>query len=231
MDNPRNFAGYGDNCWGLTASDDPDGYKVHEPSGNRDNGIITPTAAISSMPYTPEISLKALKHFYRDLGDKTWGWMGFYDAFNQQRNWWANSYLAIDQGPIIGMIENFRSNLLWNTFMANPEILPMLERIGFRYDPYGIGQEVSFNSGLSIHPNPSNHEATKVEFNLPAAGEIKVEVSNLMGTKFVYYNQSFKGNAGMNHVVLPAFNLSPGLYVLTLFYNNQRIESVKLVIN
>lgn len=231
VDNPRNFAGYGDNCWGLTASDDPDGYKVHEPSGNRDNGTITPTAAISSMPYTPEISLKALKHFYRDLGDKTWGWMGFYDAFNQQRNWWANSYLAIDQGPIIGMIENFRSNLLWNTFMANPEILPMLERIGFRYDPYGIGQEVSFNSGLSIHPNPSNHEATKVEFNLPAAGEIKVEVSNLMGTKFVYYNQSFKGNAGMNHVVLPAFNLSPGLYVLTLFYNNQRIESVKLVIN
>jgi len=94
--NPHQFAGYGENCWGLTASDDPDGYQAHEP--NNDNGTITPTAALSSMPYTPEYSMLALKHFYRDLGQNIWGNQGFCDAFNIGDHWYADSYLAIDQG-------------------------------------------------------------------------------------------------------------------------------------
>ena len=111
---------------------------AHEPNSDRDNGTITPTAALSSFPYTPAESMLALKHFYRELGDYTWGWMGFYDAFNQQLNWYATSYLAIDQGPILLMIENHRSQLLWDLFMSNPEIQPMLDAIGFTPDPSSV---------------------------------------------------------------------------------------------
>ncbi|MGB4205981.1 MAG: glucoamylase family protein [Bacteroidales bacterium] len=127
--NQKNYTGYSVNCWGLTASDDPAGYKVHEPT--RDNGTITPSAAISSMPFTPEESIKALKHFYYVLGDKLWGPYGFYDAFNPHEGWWANSYIAIDQGPVIVMIENYRSTLCWNLFMSAPEVQQAMIKLGF----------------------------------------------------------------------------------------------------
>lgn len=127
--NPNNFIGYSSHSWGLTASDEPGGYSAHSPT--HDNGTITPTAAISSMPYTPEKSKQALEHFYYILGDKLWGKYGFYDAFNPTRGWWANSYLAIDQGPIIIMIENYRSGLLWNLFMDAPEVQSGLDKLGF----------------------------------------------------------------------------------------------------
>lgn len=133
IENPRSFSGYCENSWGLSASDNPWGYAAHEP-GESDNGTLTPTAALSSMPYTPDFSMQAIEHFYFDLGDRLWGPMGFYDAFNSQQNWYAKSYLAIDQGPIIIMIENYRSALLWELFMGNPEIPPMLEAVGFGPD-------------------------------------------------------------------------------------------------
>jgi hypothetical protein len=129
VDNPRDFKGYGENCWGLTASDTYNGYNAFSPTN--DNGTITPTAALSAFPYTPEYSMKALKHYYNDLGDKIWGEYGFVDAFNETQNWYAKSYLAIDQGPIIAMIENYRSQLLWRLFMSAPEIQAGLKRFGF----------------------------------------------------------------------------------------------------
>lgn len=129
--NPFNHIGYSEDCWGLTASDDPAGYKVHEPVSGRDNGTITPTAALSSMPFTPDGSLTAMRHFYFILGDKLWGEYGFYDAFNPGQGWWANSYLAIDQGPIIVMIENYRSGLCWNLFMSAPETQQAMTKLGF----------------------------------------------------------------------------------------------------
>lgn len=130
--NPRKYVGYSAESWGLTASDEPGGYSAHEP--NRDNGTITPTAAISSIPYTPEESMQAIRHFYYVLGDKLWGDYGFYDAFNPTENWWADSYLAIDQGPIIIMIENYRTGLLWDLFMAAPEVNTALNTLGFTLD-------------------------------------------------------------------------------------------------
>lgn len=130
LDNPKKFKGYGENCWGLTASDNHQGYGAHSPS--EDLGVITPTAALSSFPYTPEYSMKALKHFYNDLGDKIWGEYGFRDAFNESQNWYAKSYLAIDQGPIVVMIENYRTGLLWNLFMSNPAIKKGLVKLGFQ---------------------------------------------------------------------------------------------------
>ena len=129
--NPRNFVGYSENSWGLTASDDHTGYGVHEPT--RDNGTITPTAALSSMPYTPDESMQAMRFFYHVLGDKIWGEYGFYDAFNPTQSWWGRSYLAIDQGPIIIMIENHRSGLLWDLFMSAPEVSEAMDHLDFDY--------------------------------------------------------------------------------------------------
>ena len=128
--NPLKYYGYSEDCWGLTASDIPDGYNANSPAS--DKGVITPTAALSSFPYTPVESMKALKFFYYKLGDKIWGDYGFYDAFSLQQPWFATSYLAIDQGPIIIMIENHRSQLLWNLFMSSPEIKTGISSLGFQ---------------------------------------------------------------------------------------------------
>lgn len=129
VDNPKDFKGYGESCWGLTASDTYNGYDAHSPTN--DNGTITPTAALSAFPYTPEYSMKAMKHFYQDLGDKIWSEYGFVDAFNETKNWYAKSHLAIDQGPIVVMMENYRTGLLWKLFMSCPEVQKGLLKLGF----------------------------------------------------------------------------------------------------
>lgn len=118
--NTKNYFGYSDSCWGLTASDIKNGYTASSPTN--DVGFIAPTAALSSFPYTPTESMKALKFFYYVLGDKIWKDYGFVDAFSLNDLWYANSHLAIDQGPIIVMIENYRSGLLWNLFTSCPEV-------------------------------------------------------------------------------------------------------------
>ena len=127
--NPKKFSGYSENCWGLTASDEKNGYSAHEP--NNDNGTISPTAALSSMPYAPKESMQALRFFYYKLGDKIWKNYGFVDAFNLTDIWFADSFLAIDQGPIIIMIENYRSQLLWKLFMSCPEVKTGMKKTGF----------------------------------------------------------------------------------------------------
>ncbi|MEN7550981.1 glucoamylase family protein [Rapidithrix thailandica] len=127
--NPKNHQGYGENCWGLTSSYSVNGYAGHSPKN--DLGVISPTAALSSFPYAPKEVMVVLKHFYFDLGDKIWGEYGFYDAFNQQENWYPTQYLAIDQGPIVVMIENHRTGLLWSLFMSCPEVQMGLEKLGF----------------------------------------------------------------------------------------------------
>lgn len=130
-ENPMDHAGYSDSCWGLTAGYSPIGYAAHAPGEKNDLGVITPSAALSSFPYTPDESLKALRHFYHVLGDSIWGKYGFYDGFSIGKNWYPKRYLAIDQGPIVVMIENYRSALLWNLFMSSPEIRTGLEKLGF----------------------------------------------------------------------------------------------------
>ncbi|HUU82178.1 MAG TPA: glucoamylase family protein [Phycisphaerae bacterium] len=148
MDNPNEFAGYSEVVWGLTASFDPWGYLAHSPTA--DNGTITPTAAISAMPYTPEESLVTLRHLYDAYGDDLWGIYGFYDAFNLGENWFAAGYVAIDEGTIVPMIENYRSGLCWRLFMSNPEIKPMLQDIGWTFtgDLNGDGEIDLVDYGL-----------------------------------------------------------------------------------
>ncbi len=132
VDNPHGFKGYGEDCWGLTASYSVNGYVAHSPAS--DLGVISPTAALASFPYTPEESMKAARFFYDSLGTKLLGPYGFYDAFSLEQDWFPQRYLAIDQGPIVVMIENHRTGLLWDLFMKNEEVQKGLEKLGFTYN-------------------------------------------------------------------------------------------------
>ncbi len=127
--NPHGHAGYGATCWGLTACDGDAGYDAFSPENDR--GVIAPTAALSAMPYAPAESMQALRHFYEDRGNQLWRRHGFADAFNPSRGWVADGNLAIDQGPIVVMIENHRSALLWELFMSCPEVLAAVRILGF----------------------------------------------------------------------------------------------------
>lgn len=129
--NPKKFYGYSASCWGLTASDTRTGYDAHSPTN--DHGVITPSAALSSFPYTPDASMAALKYFYYTLGDKLFKEYGLVDAFNLSENWFASSFLAIDQGPIIIMIEDYRSGMIWDYTMKNTDIRAGLTKLGFSY--------------------------------------------------------------------------------------------------
>ena len=127
--NPKHFAGYGADAWGLTASDGPTGYKTPAPDAENDNGTITLTGALASFPYTPEASMAAFKHYYRDLGAQLWDIYGPRDAYNPTLNWVSPIYMGLNQAPIVAMVENYRTGLLWKTFMSNPEIARMQQKL------------------------------------------------------------------------------------------------------
>jgi hypothetical protein len=129
VENPLHYKGYGPYCWGLTAGYSIKFYAAHSP--NEDKGVISPTAALSSFPYTPKESQAAMRYFYDSLGTKIFGDYGFYDGFSEQENWTKPWYLAIDQGPIVVMMENYRSGLLWNLFMSAPEVQVAKTKLGF----------------------------------------------------------------------------------------------------
>lgn len=132
--NPLGYAGYGPAAWGHTSSDGPSGYASHTAVPRQDNGTIAPTGALASFPYTPEASMDVLRHFYRDRGERLWGVYGFRDAINVAEDWVSPVFLGLNQGPIVVMIENHRTGLLWDLFMANPEITRALDEIGFTPD-------------------------------------------------------------------------------------------------
>ncbi len=215
IDNPHNFPGYDEDTWGLTACDGPFGYGAFEP--NNDNGTIAPTAALSSMPYTPVESINALKSFYYEYGGSLWGTYGFKDAFNLQENWFAGSYLAIDQGPIIIMIENYRSQLLWNNFMANPEIQPMLDSIGFLPDFTDVPVETEIPLEYELknnYPNPFN-PVTNIEFRIADFEFVSLKVYDVLGNEIAILINEEK-TAGEYKVKFDARNLSSGIYFYVL---------------
>ena len=129
--NPHGFEGYGEKVWGLTSSYSPQGYASHRP--DRDIGVISPTAALSSFPYTPKESMQFLRFLYEEA-DSLVGKYGPYDAFSLEDDWYLPRYLAIDQGPIPVMIENYRTNLIWDLFMSAPEVKEGLDKLGFTYE-------------------------------------------------------------------------------------------------
>ncbi|HVU18581.1 MAG TPA: glucoamylase family protein [Candidatus Didemnitutus sp.] len=130
IENPGKYRGYGSDCWGLSAGINNGGM----PQPNSDNGTICCSASLGVFPYTPKESMAALKHFYRDLGAQTWGIYGFHDGFNESEDWFQQVWMGLNQAQIVVMIENYRTGLAWKNFMANPEIRPALEAIGFKPD-------------------------------------------------------------------------------------------------
>ncbi|MBA5629598.1 glucoamylase family protein [Moheibacter lacus] len=139
LENPKKFKGYGKDFWGLTASytlkeNGETGYTAHSPQN--DNGVITPTAALSSFPYTPNESMDFLKFIYnKENKDKFIGPAGPYDAFSIEDDWVAKRFLAIDQGTIAPMIENHRTGLIWKLFMQNDDVQRGLAKLGFKVNP------------------------------------------------------------------------------------------------
>jgi hypothetical protein len=131
VDNPNKYRGYGPNNWGLTSSYSMKGYAGHAPAANRDRGVISPTAALSSFPYTPQQSMAAMKNWYNNMRDSIYGVYGFYDAFSEQFNYYPKKYLAIDQGTIAVMMENYRTDLFWKLFMSCEEVQAGLKKLGF----------------------------------------------------------------------------------------------------
>ncbi len=129
--NPKQYKGYGEDCWGLSASYSINGYAAHQPYESDDWGVISPTAALSSIVYTPQESMQVMRYLYKKR-ELLWGKYGFYDAFSETQHWYPQRYLAIDQGPIAVMIENYRSGLLWKLFMSHPDVQKGLKRLGFQ---------------------------------------------------------------------------------------------------
>lgn len=141
IQNPNEYDGYNEKSWGLTASysrntDGSTGYAAHQP--NNDKGVITPTAALSSIPYTPEESLKFLRYLYEEEQDEYIGIAGPYDAFSVHYQWKTPRYLAIDQGTIGPMMENYKTQLFWDLFMNAPEIRQGLINLGFSSAQHGF---------------------------------------------------------------------------------------------
>ena len=148
IDNPEGFRDYGANIWGLTACDGPGtrtvtidgkerqfrGYHARgaAANGTYDDGTIAPTAAGGSIPFAPEIAIPAIAEMKSRYGDALYQKYGFLDSFNPTLNWFDKDYLGIDQGPILLMIENYRTGFVWNVMRKNPHIIRGLQRAGFR---------------------------------------------------------------------------------------------------
>ncbi len=176
--------GYSEEIWGLTSSDEPNGYSDH--SASRDNGTVAPTGALSSMPYTPFYSMQALKGFYKNKA-KYMGSYGFYDAFNTSANWVDNQHIAIDQGPIIVMIENYRTGLIWKYFMQNLEVKSALSKMEFSLPTYKMGFPTAVADvetkvvDLMKHPDNGQYE---IDY-LAETGKVNIDLLTADGVTIV----------------------------------------------
>lgn len=184
--NPLGWEGYGPNVWGLTASDGPTGYRARgAPPAQNDDGTITPTAAGGSIVFTPDESIAALRHMYEEFRTRTWGPYGFRDAFNLEAGWFDTDYIGIDQGPILLMIENYRTEGVWERFMRNGDVLRALERAGFQAT--GTSSEPAATVPereliVTTAPNPFRERVT-VRFDLSRSGEVSLTVYDALGRR------------------------------------------------
>lgn len=236
IDNPNQYSGYSDKCWGLSACLGPTGYDAFEPTN--DNGTIAPPATVASIVYTPANSINALKYFYREKGDLTWGDMGFKESFNLTQDWYNQYYYSIDQGPVIDMIENYRSQMLWNNFMANPEISTALDKIGFVADTANTPVHVSNSTGkyeksrnpyqLTVTPNPVSGSVVAT-FVLPAAMKTTLELLDISQKVVLKAFEDKVCLAGDNIIPLNTSGISTGIYVLRL-RTDRAMDTAKVVV-
>ena len=223
-ENPLGYKNYSEKCWGLTASDDPDGYSAHKPMDN-DNGTVSPTAALASMPYTPAESMKALKYFYRERGADLFGIYGPYDAFNDTRDWVKESYIGIDQGPIVIMIENYRTGLLWKNVMMDEDVQAGLDKLGFEYNITTSAEKLEKNNSFSVYPNPADNKIFVSKPDLNYSQTTVLKIFSIDGQLI----SSEQLNEFYNNYSVDCSGLKNGLYLIKLENGNQHFQS-KLVI-
>jgi hypothetical protein len=227
--NPGGFQGYAADLWGLTASDDPPPaplYVAHgAPPPQDDNGTITPTAAISSIPFAPEISIPVIQNLWNNYKGLLWGPYGFRDAFNLTVNpdWYGADVLGIDQGPITIMIENYRTGRVWNRFMQNADVLNGLQLAGFNAV---IGVEpaapVRVALTLSVEPNPFVTRAV-LRYRLPEAGPVRLTVYDVSGRQVARVVDAVR-DAGPGEAVLDGAALRSGVYRCRLEAGGRSVE-------
>ena len=243
LENPNGFEGYGPNAWGLTAGVNPWGYNAHSPMN--DNGTINPTAAIGSIPFTPDESITALQYFYGEMGDSLWGEYGFVDAFNltEDPDWYSDTWLAIDQGPILVMIENYRTGLIWDLFMSSPEIQAGLEQMEWSREE-DAGLTVSYFEGewdalpdfetltpvfqdvvsVPTHAIRNRDDHYGLQFTgtiqIVESGDYTFYLSSDDGSRLVFDGQELIANDGTHGVVEVSANvtLSTGEYPIQIDY-------------
>ena len=223
--NPGGWDGYGENLWGLTASDDPGGYLAHgAPPAQNDNGTITPTAAASSIAFAPEVVIPALHHMYDEYGGLIWGKYGFKDAFNLSVFWVGSDYLGIDQGPIIMMIENYLSGSTWERFMENPDILAGLSQAGFTSvsavpeGPRGSLDVIELGQNA---PNPFSG-STLISYRVAKPGPVILRVYDLRG-HLVRELFGQASDTNLQQLTLDARDLASGVYSYSLEANDQKV--------
>ena len=229
--NPSGRVGYGANVWGITASDAPTGYAAHgAPPAQNDDGTIAPTAVAGSIPFAPEIVVPTLHHLYDTYGAQLFSTYGFRDAFNLTFNWWDTDYIGIDQGPIIIMIENYRTNRVWNRFMQNPDVRLGLQRAGF-----DVATDLAFGSTggprftLSQNrPNPVRRAAS-VPFRLGAPGQVSLALFDVAGRRVRQLLDGFY-TPGAHAVPLDTSGLPNGTYYIRMEVNGERQAKACIVI-
>ena len=214
IDNPGAWTAYSDSLWGLTASDDPFGYAAHgAPPPQSDNGTITPTAGISSLPFAPEVVLPLIRNLWNNWRGTLWGPYGFTDAFNPSLAWVGPHVLGIDQGPIVLMIENYRNEGVWQRMSRDPDLARGLTLAGFQptvgVEP-GPNGDAALALTAQVEPNPV-HESGSVRFHLPAAGRVRVELVDVRG-RVVAHLFDGEREAGTHVVPVATARLAPGVY-------------------
>jgi hypothetical protein len=218
MANPQSRVGYGENVWGITACDGPNGYNARgAPPEQNDDGTIAPTAAGGSMPFTPTESIAALRYMYDTYRDKIWMKYGFRDAFNLTVNWWDTDVIGIDEGPIVLMIENYRTQKVWKRFMQNPDIQRGLHAAGFtsitrvEEEPVAVPNKFTLSQN---YPNPFN-PTTTIRFYLPQHEHATLKVFDVAGKEIaMLVDQELE--RGEHVVVFDAPKAVSGIYFYTL---------------
>ena len=179
--NPGHFLAYSDSIWGITASDDPNGYSARgAPPNQGDNGTLVPTACISSMPFTPYESIQAAMTLWNTFHDELWGPYGFRDAYNYGQGWWDTATLGIDQGPIVLMIENYRNQAIWNRFMQNPDVQQGMSLAGFAPFAGASAPGPAVDLALWSEPSPARG-AARFHVRVPSAGRVRLMLYDLGG--------------------------------------------------
>lgn len=217
--NPGGFVGYSDTLWGITASDVPGGYTARgAPPAENDDGTITPTAPVSSIAFAPEVVIPVIQTLWDSYGAKLWTKYGFRDAFNLSLStqWWDTDVIGIDEGPMIIMIENYRTQAVWNRFMQNADI-----QRGLAAAHFTTVEGVESNEQLPVefhlyqnYPNPFN-PVTLIRYSLPYRSHVRLRVTNILGQTVAVLADSVE-EAGVHRVQFDGNNLASGIYFLVL---------------